>query len=79
MYSKKEPSVIYAFMTGLEPLSAVVVQLWSPKSKMVYFEGSHLLPITGFPLPIGLLEIPLAPLRRADCKAVEVEMEEGGL
>lgn len=77
--NKTEPGTIYGFMTGLEPLNAVVVQLWSPNSKMVYYEGSHKLPIKGFPLPIGLLEIPYAPLRRAQCEPTPVEMEKGGI
>ncbi|KJK74213.1 hypothetical protein H634G_10586 [Metarhizium anisopliae BRIP 53293] len=73
------PSTIYGFMTGLEPLTAVVVQLWGPNSKMVYYDGSHQLQIEGFPLPIGLLEIPYAPLRQARCRPVPVEMKEGGI
>jgi len=75
----QQPDIIYGFMTGLEPPSAIVVQLWSPNSKMVYYEGSHLLPIEGWPLPIGLLEIPYAPLRQAGCTPIEVKMEKGGL
>jgi len=69
---------IYAFMTGLNTeLKAIVVQLWSPQSSMVVYDGSHLLPIRGFNASNGLLEIPYAPLKQ--CKSTNVELEKGGL
>ncbi|KAI5465105.1 hypothetical protein BGZ63DRAFT_169861 [Mariannaea sp. PMI_226] len=76
-WRKKRSGLIYSFMTGQLPRSAVVVQLWAPNSRMVYYQGSHLLPIQGFPASIGLLEIPYPPLRQ--CKPVEIDMTKGGL
>jgi hypothetical protein len=75
-----DPNYIYAFMTGLNSeLKAIVVQLWSPQSSVVFYGGSHLLPIRGFPASNGLLDIPYAPLKEGGCKSIEVEMERGGL
>lgn len=77
---RTDPNYIYAFMTGLNSeMKAIVVQLWSPQSSMVFYGGSHLLPIRGFNASNGLLEIPYAPLKQAGCKSIEVQMEKGGL
>ena len=77
---RTDPNYIYAFMTGLNPeMKAIVVQLWSPKSSLVVYGGSHLLPVKGFNASNGLLEIPYAPLKQAGCKSIDVDMEKGGL
>ncbi|MCJ1252259.1 hypothetical protein MMC24_000063 [Lignoscripta atroalba] len=77
---RTDPNYIYAFMTGLNTeMKAIVVQLWSPQSSIVFYGGSHLLSIKGFNASNGLLEIPYAPLKQAGCKSIEDEMEKGGL
>jgi hypothetical protein len=75
---RAKQETIFAFMTGLEPFYAVVVQLWSPNSKVVFFKGSQHLQILGFPSSMGILEIPLAPLKN-HCEPLTIEMKQGGL
>jgi hypothetical protein len=79
VYTTTESTLVYAFMTGLEPLNALVIQLWSPNAEMVYFKGSHLLQIGGFDSANGLLEIIPAPLRQAGCVPTSVNTKKGGL
>lgn len=57
----------------------LVVQLWSGRSRVLFYGASHLLTLRGFAAANGMLEIPYARLRQADSKSTEVEMEEGGL
>jgi hypothetical protein len=77
--SDKNLGTIYGFMTGIEPFNSMVVQLWCPQSKSVYYEGSPKLEVQGYPASIGLLEIPPAPVKRANCRDMSVTLEEGGM
>jgi hypothetical protein len=77
--SDKNLGTIYSFMTGIEPFNSMVVQLWCPQSKSIYYEDSPKLEVQGYPTPIGLLEIPRAPVKRANCRHLSVTLEEGGI
>ncbi|KAH6712141.1 hypothetical protein BKA61DRAFT_80452 [Leptodontidium sp. MPI-SDFR-AT-0119] len=80
------PSRAYSFINRMEEetkAQALIVQLWSRGSRMVYYSGSHLQSLNAKPADVGLLEIPLDRLKRTEeqpsIKHIEVDMKDGGL
>ncbi|PWI64332.1 hypothetical protein PCL_11247 [Purpureocillium lilacinum] len=69
-----------AVLTGqIKDMTAVVVQLWGPRSKLIIYKNSHLQPFRGATGSSGLLEIAPAQVRHAGCDPVEIYLEHGGL
>jgi hypothetical protein len=58
---------------------ALIVQLWSSGSRMVFYSGSHLQSLHAKPADIGLLQIPLDHLGQEGIKPIAVDMKDGGL
>jgi hypothetical protein len=82
----RDPSHAYSFLTRTETEAeteakarALIVQLWSSGSRMVFYSGSHLLSLPAKAAKNGLLETPLDRLKQAGIKWIEVEMKDGGL
>ena len=82
----RDPSRAYSFLTRTETEAeteanprALIAQLWSSGSRMVFYSGSHLLSLPAEAAKNGLLETPLDQLKRPSIKWIEVEMKDGGL
>ena len=58
---------------------ALIAQLWSSGSRMVFYGGAHLLSLPAEAAKNGLLETPLDRMKQPGIKWIEVEMKHGGL
>jgi len=77
----RDPSRVISFLNRTKAeakAQALVVQLWSSGSRMVFYSGSHLQSLHAKPATNGLLDIPLDRLEQAGIKPIEVEMKDGG-
>ncbi|KAL2036487.1 hypothetical protein N7G274_010803 [Stereocaulon virgatum] len=73
------PHRAFSFLNNTQPeVPALIVQLWSKNSKVVFYKGSHLRKLNARPATIGYLEIPPTSLAIDAIKRTEVEMQEGG-
>ncbi|KAK0370662.1 hypothetical protein CLIM01_11975 [Colletotrichum limetticola] len=70
---------IFAFSLGPTHGDRVVVHMWGAGSRVVFYEGSHKKPLKGVLAANGLLEVPLASLRKNGCEPIDVQMEKGGI
>lgn len=74
-----DPSHIFAFSLGPTHGDRVVVHMWGAGSRVVFYESSHKKPLKGVLAANGLLEVPLASLRKNGCEPIDVQMEKGGM
>ena len=77
-----DPSRAFSFMNrteGEEEAQLLVVQLWSSGSRMIFYSGSHLQSLPAKAAPTGLLGIDPNRLNIAGIKAIEVDMNYGGM
>ncbi|KAK3312491.1 hypothetical protein B0H66DRAFT_570731 [Apodospora peruviana] len=59
---------------------ALLIQLWAPGSRIVFYEGAHIQNIDPRELEEwGLLSLPRLQMNRGDIREVEVVMKKGGL
>lgn len=82
----RDPSHAYSFLTRIESEAeaetksrALIVQLWSSGSRMIFYSGSHLRSLPAKAAKNGLLETPLDRLKQAGIVWINVEMKDGGL
>ena len=69
----------YSFLNNTRPeVQALIIQLWSSNSRVIYYMGSHLQNLAAEPAANGFLEIPSRNLAVNGVERVEVELEEGG-
>ncbi|KDN68663.1 hypothetical protein CSUB01_10960 [Colletotrichum sublineola] len=73
-----DPGHIFAFSVDPNREDRIVIHMWSAGSHVVFYDTSHKKPLCGVLAANGLLEIPLASLRKNDCKPIEVRMDKGG-
>ncbi len=74
------PTRVFCFLGSSKPeVQALIVQIWSSKSRVVFYTGSHLQALRPEPAANGFLEVPPENLIHDSIKSVEVEMEEGSL
>ena len=75
-----DPSRAFCFLGNSNPeVQALIVQVWSSKSRIVFYKGSHLRMLDPRPATNGFLDIPLKNLTHHSIEDIEIEMEEGGL
>ncbi|OHE90296.1 hypothetical protein CORC01_14406 [Colletotrichum orchidophilum] len=74
-----DPGHIFAFALGPTHGDRVVVHMWGAGSRVVFYDSSHKKPLKGVLAANGLLEVPLASLRKNGCEPIDVQMDKGGI
>lgn len=75
-----DPHRVFCFLGSDKPeVQALIVQLWSKKSRVIFYKGSHLQALRPKPAMNGFLEVPPENLTHESIEHIEVEMEEGSL
>jgi len=70
----------FLFMNNLTPeMQVLVVQLWSNKSRVNFWDSSHLHSLNGIAAENGLLEVPSGRLEGLGLRPKEAEFEHGGI
>jgi hypothetical protein len=76
----RDPNHTFSLMNNTNTgIQVLVVQLWSSRSRIVFYHGSHLQNLNAIPAANGLLEIPPSHLASENIRSMEVEMAHAGL